>query len=66
MTAKQYVKNVYPFATIEKQIEGRVKGLQKPYYIVRTKFNASGYIATGNTQSNAWTNAKKFIMNHRE
>jgi hypothetical protein len=60
MKAEEFVRQKYPNATIEKQI--RFAPLRKiTYWIVRAEPNAFDYIATGNTQSNAWVNAKNEI-----
>jgi hypothetical protein len=66
MTAKEYVKQYYPKATIERQVQGRVIGAQTVYWIVRAERTAHMYIATGPTQSNAWVNAKQFIIKKLE
>lgn len=60
MTAKEFVKARYPKAKAERQVEGRIKGLQKTYWLIRDGNNYM-YMASGNTESNAWVNAKKKI-----
>ena len=62
MTAKEFVKNKFPKATVEKQVQGRIKGLQETYYLVREDRKSYFYIASGKSESNAWVNAKKFIL----
>ena len=62
MTAEEFVKSRFPNATIEKQLKGRIKGLQEVYYLVRSDYKAHGYMASGKSKSNAWTTAKKFIL----
>lgn len=61
MTAKEFVKEKYPNARSEKQIRGRVKGLQEVYYLIRDG-RSTGYLSSGNSESNAWVNAKKRIL----
>jgi hypothetical protein len=56
MTAKEYVKSHYPKARAERQI-GNDK---KVYWLVRPELHIM-YIATGKTESKAWTNAKNII-----
>lgn len=61
MTAKEFVKEKYPNARVEKQIRGRIKGMQEIYYLIRDGRNTM-YMASGKSKSNAWVNAKKLIM----
>ena len=62
MTAKEFVKQHYPKARAERQVQdGRVKGAGKPYWLIRPELYAM-YIASGTSESNAWVNAKKFIQ----
>lgn len=61
MTAKEFVKSKVPNASAERQVQGRIKGLQEVYYLIREGRNTM-YMASGKTESNAWVNAKKFIM----
>jgi hypothetical protein len=62
MTAKEIVRLKYPNASIERQVEGRIKGMQKVYFLVRKTPYSMTYLASGNSKSNAWVNAKKFIQ----
>jgi hypothetical protein len=59
MTAKEYVKNKLPNARAERHVEGRIIG--KPYWLIRDGMNTM-YLASGKTESNAWVNAKKILM----
>ena len=61
MTAKEFVKEKYPNAKAEKQIRGRIKGMQEVYYLIHDGRNTM-YMASGTSESNAWVNAKKFIL----
>jgi len=61
MTAKEFVKEKFPNARAERHVEGRIKGLQKPYWLIRDGRNTM-YMASGKTESNAWVNAKKMII----
>ena len=61
MTAKEFVKEKYPNARAEKQIRGKIKGMQEVYYLIRDGRNTM-YMASGTSESNAWVNAKKSIM----
>jgi hypothetical protein len=60
MTAKEYVKTHYPKARAERQVEGRVIGMQKTYWLIRDG-RQTMYMAVGTSESNAWVNAKKMI-----
>ena len=60
MTAKEYVKQHYPNAKSERQVSGRIKGMQRIYWLIRDG-NQTMYLAEGKTESNAWVNAKKRI-----
>ena len=57
MTAKQYVKSKRPKAMSERQ---KTNG-GEVYWLIR-ELGAYMYIASGNTESNAWVNAKKSIQ----
>jgi hypothetical protein len=59
MTAKEFVKDKMPHARAERHVEGRIVG--KPYWLIRDG-NKTMYFAIGNTQSNAWVNAKKKLI----
>lgn len=61
MTAKDFVKQKYPKAIVERHVQGRIKGMQEVYWLIRTERNVM-YIANGKTESNAWVNAKKAII----
>lgn len=61
MTAKEFVKNKFPNAESERHLEGRIKGMKTPYYLIRIGRNVM-YLASGKTESNAWVNAKKKII----
>lgn len=61
MTAKEFVKSKIPNARAERQVSGRIKGLQEVYWLVREGRNTM-YLASGKTESNAWVNAKKLIL----
>lgn len=56
MTSKEFVKQHYPraYCTKVKPMRG------DPYFLIRPAFNEM-YIGIGNTQSNAWVNAKANI-----
>ena len=59
-SAKDYVKSRFPNARAEKQVQGRVTGFQKTYWLIRDG-NATMYMASGDTEPKAWKNAKEFI-----
>lgn len=59
MTAKEYVRSKLPHARAERHIEGRIVGV--PYWLIRDGRNTM-YLAIGKTESNAWMNAKKWLM----
>jgi hypothetical protein len=67
MTAKEFVKTKVPNARVERQyiiyniVRGRIKGLQEVYYLIRDG-RSTMYMGSGKTESNAWVNAKAFIM----
>lgn len=65
MTAKEFVQSKIPNARAERQVKGRVKGLQEVYYLIREGRNTM-YIASGKTESNAWVNAKKSILEKKD
>ena len=57
MTAKEYVKQHYPSARAEKQ----VTNAHEVYWLIRPK-SGEMYMADGKSESNAWVNAKKKIL----
>lgn len=61
MTAKEFVKKEFPSAKAERHIEGKIPGLQKTYWLIRDG-SCYWYMASGTSESNAWVNAKKFIL----
>lgn len=61
MTSKEFVRERYPRARAERQVSGRIKGLQEVYWLIRNG-RETMYIASGKSESNAWVNAKKSII----
>lgn len=57
MTAKEFVKSKLPTAASEKQT---TNGGRK-YWLIRERGKYM-YIADGDTESKAWTNAKKILQ----
>lgn len=63
MTAKQFVRNMYPTARAEKQTTGKTKGFTRTYWLIRMA-GATMYFSEGTSESNAWVNAKKRIIDN--
>lgn len=61
MTVKEFVKSKMPKARAEKHKEGRIKGLQKTYWLIRDGMQTM-YFAIGDTESKAWKRAKERIL----
>jgi len=61
MTAKEFVKSRIPTARAESHLSGRIKGMQTKYWLIR-KVGETMYIASGTSESNAWVNAKKLLL----
>ena len=61
MTAKEFVKERLPNAHAKRQVQGRIKGLQEIYWLIRDG-NKTMYIVTGKTESNAWVKCKKWLL----
>ena len=61
MTAKEFVKSKIPNAHSERHAHDMIKGLQEVYWLIRDG-RSSGYMAIGKSESNAWLNAKNFIL----
>ncbi len=57
MTAKEFVKVMFPKAIAERQVNGR----HEVYWLIRNGRNTM-YMANGKSESNAWVNAKQSIM----
>lgn len=61
MTAKEFVIERVPNAKSERQVRGSVKGFNSTYYLIRDGRNTM-YIASGDTESQAWKNAKLVLL----
>jgi len=61
MTAKEFVLQKHPTARAERRVSGRIKGLQEVYWLIR-EHGKTMYMAEGKSESNAWVNAKKQIL----
>lgn len=61
MTAKEFVKTKIPNARAERQVKGMIKGMQEVYWLIRNG-RETMYFADGKSESNAWVNAKKKIL----
>jgi hypothetical protein len=61
MTAKEFVLEKCPTARAERQVSGRIKGMQTVYYLIRER-RQTMYMAEGKSESNAWVNAKNFLL----
>jgi hypothetical protein len=59
-SAKDYVISKLPNARVEKHKQGKIKGFQITYWLIRDG-NNSGYIGNGDTQADAWKDAKEYI-----
>jgi hypothetical protein len=61
MTSKEFVQERFPKAKAEKVVNGRIKGMQEIYWIIRDGRNTMP-MTSGKTESNAWVNAKARIL----
>ena len=61
MTSKEFVQEKCPTARAERQVSGMIKGMQEVYYLIRER-GQTMYMAEGKSESNAWGNAKKLLM----
>lgn len=61
MTSKEFVKSKMPNARAERHVKGRIKGMQKAYWIIRDGRQTMCF-ASGISESNAWAEAKKRII----
>lgn len=57
---EQLVKSVYPKCRIERFMNGRIKGLQKPYYILWSEYNGLR-LACEDTKALCWQSALEKI-----
>lgn len=62
MTSKEFVKSVYPNAVCQKVSQR----YDKPHFLIRTKYDESMYFSIGNTETEAWNNAKQKIQDEKE
>lgn len=65
MTSKEFVKSKIPKARAERHVAGRIKGMQEVYWLIRDG-RQTMYFASGKTESNAWVQAKKRILEQDE
>jgi hypothetical protein len=63
MTAKEFVQSKRPNAFVEKGKMQDARGNLTNYWLVMVHEDFS-YIASGKSESNAWVNAKKAIIEH--
>jgi hypothetical protein len=63
MTAKEFVKERLPNARAERHVNGMIVGI--PYWLIRDGRNTM-YLASGKTESNAWVNAKKKLLENEK
>ena len=61
MTAKEFVRERYPRARAEKQRTGSNTTFGETYWLIRNG-RETMYMASGKSESNAWVNAKKKIL----
>jgi hypothetical protein len=61
-TAEQFVKTYFPRARAERQTQGRIIGMSKPYYLIRDGRNPM-YMASSDTKSKAWKQAEDVVRN---
>ena len=59
MTSKEFVKEHIPKARAERQVQWRIGGV--PYWLIRD-WRETMHFATWTSESNAWVNAKKCIL----
>lgn len=63
MTAEEKVKIQFPNARAERYVQGKIKGLQRTYWLIWSDFSLRGgvRIGEGATRSSAWVDAKRYI-----
>lgn len=61
MTAKEFVKERYPKARAERHRTGSNTTYGETYWLIRNG-RETMYMASGKSESNAWVNAKKKIL----
>jgi hypothetical protein len=61
MTAKEFVMQKMPTAKVEKHKTRGGKNFSYTYYLIRELGSIDSF-ASGRTESNAWVNAKKNIL----
>lgn len=65
MTAKEFVKSKMPNARAERHVRGMIKGMQEVYWLIRDG-RQTMYFASGKSESNAWVEAKKRIVENEQ
>lgn len=61
MTAKEFVKERMPNAKVEWYYAFNIKGFREKYWLIRDG-NSYMYFAQGDSESNAWVNAKQKLI----
>ena len=65
MTAKEFVKSKIPNARAERHVRGKIRGMQEVYWLIRDG-RQTMYFASGKSESNAWVEAKKRIIENEQ
>lgn len=65
MTAKEFVKSKMPNARAERHVRGMIKGMQEVYWLIRNG-SQTMYFSSGKSESNAWVEAKKRIIENEK
>lgn len=65
MTVKDFVKQKYPGAIVERCVSGQVRGMGVEYYLIWSsrKREEQFRISEGISESQAWMNARNKILN---
>jgi hypothetical protein len=62
MTAKEFVKQHMPNAKAERHVQGMIKGMTKPYWLIRNGRETMYFVSSDKSESNAWVLAKQRII----
>lgn len=66
MTAKEFVKQHMPNARSERHVQGMIKGLNKPYWLIRNGRETMYFVSSDKSESNAWVKAKERILEQQK
>ena len=66
MTAKEFVIQHMPNAKSERNVDGHIKGMSTPYWLIRNGRENMYFVSSYKSESNAWVLAKQRIIKQQK